>query len=61
MTYKIKPGENTRSNGGIYQEVDSYGQLKGNYATIRDNEKAPPTQQSSNLWVLIKRTPDSSR
>ena len=44
MTNKIKPGQNTGSNGGIYQEIGSRGGRKDNYATIKDNQKAPPTR-----------------
>lgn len=61
MTNKIKPGQNTGNNGGIYQEVGPRGGLKENYATIRDNQKAPPTQQSGNSWMQIQRTPNSKR
>ena len=56
-----KPGENTGKDGGIYREVGPRGGLKNNYATVRDNEKLPPTTQSGNTWVLEKRTPNSTR
>ncbi|CAX50262.1 TPA: hypothetical protein WGW93_000887 [Neisseria meningitidis] len=61
MTNKIKPGQNTGNNGGIYQEIGSRGGRKDNYATIKDNQKAPPTQNPGSSWIQIKRTPDSSR
>lgn len=61
MTNKIKPGQNTGNNGGIYQEVGARGGLKNNFATIKDNQKAPPTQKSGHSWVQIQRTPDSKR
>ena len=61
MTNKIKPGQNTGNNGGIYQEIGPRGGRKDNYATIKDNQKAPPTQNSGGSWIQIKRTPDSSR
>ncbi len=41
-------------DGGIYREVGPRGGLKNNYATVRDNEKLPPTTQSGNTWVLEK-------
>lgn len=61
MKNKIKPGENTGNDGGIYQEIGPRGGLKDNFATIRDKQKAPPTQNPGSSWVQIKRTPDSSR
>ena len=62
MTKKgIKPGENTGNNGGIYQEIGPRGGAKDNFATIRDHQKAPPTQNPGSTWVSIKRTPDSKR
>lgn len=61
MSNKIKPGQNTGKDGGIYQEIGPRGGKKDNFATIRDNQKAPPTQQPGNAWERIKRTPDSNR
>lgn len=56
-----KPGENTGKDGGIYQEVGPRGGKKENFATVRDNEKLPPTTQPGNEWVLTKRTPNSKK
>lgn len=56
-----KPGENTGKDGGIYQEVGPRGGAKDNFATVRDNEKLPPTSESGNQWKLVKRTPDSKK
>lgn len=61
MSKRIKPGENTGKDGGIYQEVGPRGGKRENFATIRDNQKAPPTQESGNRWKRVKRTPDSKR
>jgi len=61
MSDKLKPGQNTGKDGGIYQEVGPRGGLKDNFATIRDNQKAPPTQKPGHSWKRISRTPDSSR
>ncbi|AGG31936.1 hypothetical protein ISO70_01720 [Morganella morganii subsp. morganii] len=56
-----KPGENTGKDGGIYREVGPRGGARDNYATVRDNERLPPTTEKGNSWVLDKRTPDSKR
>lgn len=56
-----KPGSNTGKDGGIYQEVGPRGGPKDNYATVKDNDRLPPTTQPGNEWKLIKRTPDSKR
>ncbi|QPB42218.1 hypothetical protein [Rodentibacter haemolyticus] len=61
MTNKIKPGESTGKNGGIYQEIGPRGGRKDNFTTIKDNQKAPPTTQPGHSWVPIHRTPDSNR
>lgn len=61
MSIQIKPGQNTGKNGGIYQEVGPRGGKRDNFATIRDNQIAPPTQEPGNYWLLVQRTPDSSR
>lgn len=54
----LKPGDNSGTNGGIYQEVDQHGHALENFATIKDHEKAPPTQHPGNSWQLKNRTPD---
>ena len=43
----IKPGENTGKDGGIYREVGSRGGEKDNFATIRDDQIAPPTEKKA--------------
>lgn len=54
----LKLGDNSGTNGGIYQEVDQHGHELENFATIKDHEKAPPTQHPGNSWKLKNRTPD---
>lgn len=61
MANTLKPGENTGSNGGIFQEVGPRGGKKDNFVTIPDNHTAPPTQESGHYWRQVKRTPDSKR
>lgn len=56
-----KPGENTGKDGGIYRELDSQGNVRDNWATVRDNEKLPPTSHPGHTWKLVKRTPDSKK
>jgi hypothetical protein len=56
-----KPGENTGQDGGIYQEVGPRGGKKPNYATVKDNQKLPPTSQPNHEWQLKERTPDSKK
>ncbi|AOM40410.1 hypothetical protein [Xenorhabdus hominickii] len=55
------PGTNTGKNGGIFQEIGPRGGKKDNFATVRDNEKLPPTTKPGHQWEQIERTPDSSR
>lgn len=54
-------GENTGKHGGIYQEVGRRGGEKDNYATVKDNQRLPPTTQPGHEWKRINRTPDSNR
>lgn len=61
MANKLKPGENSGNDGGIYQEVGPRGGRKGNYTTIPDDRTAPPTTKSGNSWDQVDRTPDSKR
>lgn len=61
MKNRLKPGENTGKDGGIYQEVGPRGSRKENFATIKDNQKVPPTQKPGHSWERINRTPDSKR
>ena len=61
MTGTKKPGENTGRDGGIYQEVGPRGGMKDNFATVRDNERLPPTTSPGHEWKRINRTPDSNR
>lgn len=61
MPNKLKPGQNSGPDGGIYQEVGQRGGKKDNFATIPDDRKAPPTQEPGHSWEQVKRTPDSKR
>lgn len=61
MSNKLKPGENTGKNGGIFQEIGPRGGKKDNFATIRDGQRVPPTTSPGHKWERIKRTPDSKR
>lgn len=56
-----KPGESTDSDGGIYQEIGPRGGSRENYATVRDNERLPPTSKPNSEWRRIRRTTDSKR
>ena len=56
-----KPGQNTGSNGGIYQEVGPKGGTKPNYATVPDKTTLPPTTEPGNAWKPLKITPNSKR
>ena len=58
---KLKPGQNSGGEGGIYREKGPRGGNTDNYATIPDNHTAPPTQKPGNHREQIKRTPDSKR
>lgn len=49
-----KPGENTGKDGGIYREVGPRGGARDNYATVRDNERLPPTTEKVTLGFWIK-------
>ena len=61
MENRLKSGENTGKDGSIYQEVGPRGSRKENFATIKDNQKFPPTQKPGHYWERINRTPDSKR
>ena len=61
MATTKKPGENTGNDGGIYQQVGPRGGARENFATVRDDERLPPTTKPGDKWVLTRRTPDSKR
>ena len=58
-TSGMKPGTNTRDDGGIYREYGPRGGPKDNWATVPDNTRLPPTQKPGDTWVREERTPDS--
>ena len=41
MSDKLKPGQNTGKDGGIYREVGPRGGKTDNYTTVKDNQKLP--------------------
>lgn len=57
-----KPGENTGKNGGIYQEVGPRGGKKDNFATVKDNERLPPTTKPgmAGYWISELQTAKSN-
>lgn len=55
----IKPGQRTGKDGGIYEEFNTRGNPTGRFATIRDNEIAPPTAKKNYCWKLKVKTPDN--
>lgn len=59
MSDKLKPGQNTGKDGGIYREVGPRGGKTDNYTTVKDNQKLPPTQKPGNHWEPEHITPDS--
>lgn len=61
MAHKLKPGENSGENGGIFQEVGPRGGRIDNFVTIPDDHIAPPTQHPGHFWEQVNRTPDSKR
>jgi hypothetical protein len=56
-----KPGENTGSGGGIFQEIGPRGGRRDNFAAVPDNRNLPPTSSPGSTWERIKRTPDSTK
>lgn len=56
-----KPGQNTGSNGGIFQEQGPRGGRRPNYVTVPDNKPLPPTSKPNSTWTPISKTPDSRR
>jgi hypothetical protein len=57
----LKPGSNTGSNGGIYQEIGPRGGEKPNFATVADNKPLPPTSTPGHTWKPVQLTPNSKR
>lgn len=57
----MKPGRNTGSKGGIFQEVGPRGGKVSNFSTVADNRQLPPTTKPGHSWEQVKTTPDSKR
>lgn len=56
-----KPGTNTGTHGGIFQEVGPRGGKVPNYTTVPDNRPLPPTTKPGHQWQQVKVTPNSNR
>ena len=61
MAKPMKPGQNTGSRGGIFQEVGPRGGRQPNFSTVPDNRQLPPTTKPGHTWTPVKVTPDSNR
>lgn len=61
MTAGKKPGTNTGTGGGIFQEVGPKGGLRPNYTTVPDHKPLPPTTSPGSTWKPMKTTPNSKR
>jgi hypothetical protein len=57
----LKPGQNTGTKGGIFQEIGPKGGARPNFAAVSDNRPMPPTTKPGNLWTTVKTTPNSKR
>ena len=57
----LKPGENSKKDGGIYQEIGPRGGKKDNFVTIADGKTAPPTSKPGSSWEPLVITPDSKK
>jgi hypothetical protein len=57
MSKTYKPGTNSGSNGGVYQEVGPKGGPKDNFTTVPENTRFPPTSRPGDSWKPIKQTP----
>lgn len=56
-----KPGSNTGTGGGIFQQVGPKGGKQSNFTTVPDHRPLPPTTKPGHTWVPVKMTPDSKR
>ncbi len=61
MAANLKPGQNTGTGGGIFQEVKPGGGKVPNYSTVPDHRPMPPTTKPGNTWTPVKTTPNSKR
>lgn len=61
MAKSMKPGQNTGTKGGIFQEVGPRGGKQQNFAAVSDNKPLPPTTKPGHGWEPVKVTPDSKR
>ncbi len=56
-----KPGQNTGTQGGIFQQVTPTGKPVSNYVTVPDHKPLPPTTKPGHQWNQIVITPNSKR
>jgi hypothetical protein len=56
-----KPGSNTGTSGGIFQEVRPSGKPTPNFAAVPDHKPLPPTSKPGHTWKPVHTTPDSKR
>lgn len=61
MAATKKPGSNTGSSGGIFQQVGPRGGKQPNFVAVPDGKPLPPTTQPGHAWTSIHRTPNSKR
>jgi hypothetical protein len=61
MSTGKKPGTDSGTKGGIYQEQGPRGGLKDNFATIPEHRVFPPTSTPGGTWVPVKTTPHGKR
>lgn len=57
----MKPGTNTGTGGGIFQEQGPKGGKHPNYVTVPDHKPLPPNSRPGHTWVPTHVTPNSKR
>lgn len=56
-----KPGSDSGSGGGIYQETGPRGGRYENFTTVPDHTRFPPTTEPGREWSPVRITPPSKR
>lgn len=56
-----RPGQNTGTQGGIFQQVNTVGNPVSNFVTVPDNKPLPPTTKPGHTWKPVAITPNSNR
>jgi hypothetical protein len=54
---EVVPGASVGRDAGVFQEQGPRGGWRDNFATIRENRRAPPTTGKGAHWVRIDATP----